>query len=82
MDAGHLTSDCCWRGRHQARALGVEVTSRDDGLFIYCGTAVEALINMEANAEGMRPWNGTVRILRKGYVAHATVQLMPRQEDP
>lgn len=55
----------------------MEALSRDDGLFIYCGTEVNRTIDVEVNAEGMKPWIGTVDIPHKSYVAHITVQLEP-----
>ena len=65
-----------------ARKSGVEALSRDDGFFIYCGTEVNAKIDVEVNVDGMKPWIGTVDIPHKSYVAHVTVQLEPRRKDP
>lgn len=60
----------------------VEGLTRDDGFFLYCGTAVRDETNVEVTAEGMEPWTGTVEIPYKGYVAHLTVRLEPRQRNP
>lgn len=65
-----------------ARKSGVEALSRDDGFFIYCGTTVEADIDIEVTAEGMKPWKGVVKMPHKGYVAHVTVRLEPKRNDP
>lgn len=62
--------------------MSIEVRTRDDGFFIYCGTATDTLLDVEVTAEGMGEWNGTVRVLRTGYVARVSVQLEPKRKDP
>ncbi|MCH7563554.1 MAG: hypothetical protein IH968_07005 [Gemmatimonadetes bacterium] len=61
---------------------GVEALTRDDGFFIYCGTAVQADVDIEVTAEGMTAWKGVVEIPHKGYVAHVAVRLEPERKDP
>lgn len=65
-----------------SRQTSIVIRTRDDGFFIYCGTAANTLINVEVTAQGMRAWNGTVRILRTGYVARVAVGLEPEGGSP
>ena len=69
-------------GAIRQRTSGVEALTRGDGFFIYCGTAVEADVDIEVTAKGMKPWKGVVEIPHKGYVAHVAVQLEPERKDP
>ncbi len=65
-----------------SRTSGMEALTRDDGFFIYCGTTVEADIDIEVTAEGMKPWKGVAEMPHKGYVARLTVRLEPKRNDP
>ncbi len=65
-----------------SRGSGVEALTRDDGFFIYCGTAVNTEVDIEVTAEGMKPWTGVVDVPHIGYVAHVTVRLEPKRKDP
>lgn len=66
----------------QSRRSGVTVRTRDDGFFIYCGTEVGTLIDIDVTADGMEAWNGTVGTLNKGQVARVTIPLSPERKRP
>lgn len=64
-----------------SRTSGMEAFTRDDGFFIYCGTAVETDIDIEVTADGMKPWKGIVEMRQRGHVAHVLVRLEPKRKD-